>query len=98
MTSGGLTPDAPRERSKASGKLHEDRGTTPAAINACLHIADARDVQVAIHADTLNESGFVENTLAAFRGRTIHTKAGSRPPRYTARPVGSRGGGLRPWP
>ena len=54
-------------------KLHEDWGTTPAAIDACLRVADARDVQVAIHTDTLNESGFVENTLAAFRGRTIHT-------------------------
>ena len=54
-------------------KLHEDWGTTPAAIDACLRVADARDVQVAIHTDTLNESGFVENTLAAFQGRTIHT-------------------------
>ena len=54
-------------------KLHEDWGTTPAAIDACLRTADAHDVQVAIHTDTLNESGFVENTLAAFRGRTIHT-------------------------
>ena len=54
-------------------KLHEDWGTTPAAIDNCLNIADAFDVQVAIHTDTLNESGFVENTLAAFKGRTIHT-------------------------
>ena len=54
-------------------KLHEDWGTAPAAIDACLRTADAHDVQVAIHTDTLNESGFVENTLAAFRGRTIHT-------------------------
>ena len=53
-------------------KLHEDWGTTPAAIDACLRVADAHDVQVAIHTDTLNESGFVEDTLAAFRGRTIH--------------------------
>ena len=54
-------------------KLHEDWGTTPAAIDNCLTVADAHDVQVAIHTDTLNESGFVEDTLAAFRGRTIHT-------------------------
>ncbi len=54
-------------------KLHEDWGTTPAAIDNCLDVADAMDVQVAIHTDTLNESGFVENTLAAFKGRTIHT-------------------------
>lgn len=54
-------------------KLHEDWGTTPAAIDNCLAIADAMDVQVAIHTDTLNESGFVETTLAAFKGRTIHT-------------------------
>ena len=54
-------------------KLHEDWGTTPAAIDNCLSVADAMDVQVAIHTDTLNESGFVEATLAAFKGRTIHT-------------------------
>jgi len=54
-------------------KLHEDWGTTPAAIDACLQVAEERDVQVAIHTDTLNESGFVENTLEAFKGRTIHT-------------------------
>ena len=54
-------------------KLHEDWGTTPAAIDACLGVADEMDVQVAIHTDTLNESGFVESTLAAFKGRTIHT-------------------------
>jgi urease subunit alpha len=53
-------------------KLHEDWGTTPAAIDCCLTVADAMDVQVMIHTDTLNESGFVENTLAAIRGRTIH--------------------------
>ncbi|MEO8560353.1 MAG: urease subunit alpha [Rhodospirillales bacterium] len=53
-------------------KLHEDWGTTPAAIDNCLSVADAYDVQVAIHTDTLNESGFVENTIAAFKGRTIH--------------------------
>ncbi len=54
-------------------KLHEDWGTTPAAIDACLSVADEMDVQVAIHTDTLNESGFVEDTLAAIGGRTIHT-------------------------
>ncbi|SOB90289.1 urease subunit alpha [Rhodobacter sp. JA431] len=53
-------------------KLHEDWGTTPAAIGNCLSVADDMDVQVMIHTDTLNESGFVENTLAAFKGRTIH--------------------------
>ena len=53
-------------------KLHEDWGTTPAAIDCCLTVADAMDVQVMIHTDTLNESGFVENTLAAIGGRTIH--------------------------
>jgi urease subunit alpha len=54
-------------------KLHEDWGTTPAAIDRCLAVADDMDVQVTIHTDTLNESGFVENTIAAFKGRTIHT-------------------------
>jgi len=54
-------------------KLHEDWGTTPAAIDNCLSVADKYDVQVAIHTDTLNESGFVEDTLAAFKGRVIHT-------------------------
>jgi urease subunit alpha len=54
-------------------KLHEDWGTTPAAIDNCLTVADEMDIQVAIHTDTLNESGFVETTLAAFKGRTIHT-------------------------
>ena len=53
-------------------KLHEDWGTTPAAIDTCLGVADAMDVQVMIHTDTLNESGFVEQTVAAFKGRTIH--------------------------
>ena len=53
-------------------KLHEDWGTTPGAIDCCLTVADAMDVQVMIHTDTLNESGFVENTLAAIKGRTIH--------------------------
>jgi len=53
-------------------KLHEDWGTTPAAIDCCLSVADAFDVQTMIHTDTLNESGFVEDTIAAFKGRTIH--------------------------
>src|SRR5215831_13369840 len=54
-------------------KIHEDWGATPATIDCCLSVADDMDVQVAIHTDTLNESGFVENTVAAFKGRTIHT-------------------------
>ncbi|MBS3953120.1 MAG: urease subunit alpha [Methylomicrobium sp.] len=54
-------------------KLHEDWGSTPAAIDCCLSVAERFDVQVAIHTDTLNESGFVEDTFAAFKGRTIHT-------------------------
>src|ERR1700758_2126028 len=54
-------------------KLHEDWGTTPGAIDCCLSVADDMDVQVAIHTDTLNESGFVETTIAAFKGRTIHS-------------------------
>ena len=69
-------PEALREQVAAGAiglKLHEDWGTTPAAIDCCLTVADEMDVQVAIHSDTLNESGFVEATLAAFRGRTIHT-------------------------
>ena len=67
-------PLAEQLRTGAMGlKLHEDWGTTPAAIDNCLSVADEFDVQVAIHTDTLNESGFVEDTLAAMRGRTIHT-------------------------
>ncbi len=54
-------------------KLHEDWGSTPVAIDRCLSVADDMDIQVLIHTDTLNESGFVENTIAAFKGRTIHT-------------------------
>ncbi len=54
-------------------KLHEDWGTTPAAIDTCLTVADLYDIQVAIHTDTLNEAGFVENTIAAFKNRVIHT-------------------------
>jgi len=67
-------PLAEQVRAGAIGlKLHEDWGTTPAAIDNCLSVAENMDVQVAIHTDTLNESGFVEATLAAFKGRTIHT-------------------------
>ncbi|MFZ2366544.1 MAG: urease subunit alpha [Azonexus sp.] len=69
-------PEALREQVAAGAmglKLHEDWGTTPAAIDCCLMVADEMDVQVAIHSDTLNESGFVEATLGAFKGRTIHT-------------------------
>jgi urease subunit alpha len=67
-------PLAEQIRAGAMGlKLHEDWGTTPGAIDCCLAVADQYDVQVAIHTDTLNESGFVERTLAAFKGRTIHT-------------------------
>ena len=68
-------PGALEEMVKAGAcalKLHEDWGTTPAAIDCCLSVADDLDVQVMIHTDTLNESGFVENTLAAIKGRTIH--------------------------
>ena len=69
-------PEPLREQVAAGAmglKLHEDWGTTPAAIDNCLAVADETDVQVAIHTDTLNESGFVEHTLAAFKGRAIHT-------------------------
>ena len=68
-------PDALREQIAAGAcglKLHEDWGTTPAAIDCCLAVADELDVQVAIHTDTLNESGYLESTMAAFKGRTIH--------------------------
>jgi urease subunit alpha len=68
-------PGALEEQVRAGAcalKLHEDWGTTPGAIDCCLGVADAMDVQVMIHTDTLNESGFVENTIAAFKGRTIH--------------------------
>ncbi|MFC9515333.1 urease subunit alpha [Nocardiaceae bacterium NPDC056970] len=61
------------EAGAAGLKVHEDWGSTPAAIRAALRVADAMDVQVAIHTDTLNESGYVEDTIAAFEGRTIHT-------------------------
>ncbi|MBD2579494.1 urease subunit alpha [Oscillatoria sp. FACHB-1406] len=69
-------PEGLREQVEAGAmglKLHEDWGTTPAAIDTCLSVADEYDVQVAIHTDTLNEAGFVEATIAAFKNRTIHT-------------------------
>ena len=69
-------PEPLREQVTAGAcglKLHEDWGTTPAAIDCCLEVADETDVQVAIHTDTLNEAGFVEDTIRAIRGRTIHT-------------------------
>lgn len=69
-------PEPVREQVEAGAiglKLHEDWGTTPAAIDNCLNVAEEMDVQVAIHSDTLNESGFVETTIAAFKDRTIHT-------------------------
>ncbi|MCK6425801.1 MAG: urease subunit alpha [Burkholderiaceae bacterium] len=69
-------PEALQQQVEAGAvglKLHEDWGTTPAAIDCCLSVAEATDIQVAIHTDTLNESGFVEDTIAAFKGRTIHS-------------------------
>jgi urease subunit alpha len=69
-------PEALRQQIEAGAigmKLHEDWGTTPAAIDCCLSVAEETDTQVAIHTDTLNESGFVEDTVAAFKGRTIHS-------------------------
>jgi len=69
-------PEALRQQVEAGVvglKLHEDWGTTPAAIDCCLAVAEETDIQVAIHSDTLNESGFVEDTIAAFKGRTIHS-------------------------
>jgi urease subunit alpha len=72
----GSLPQALNEQIEAGAmglKLHEDWGSTPAAIDCCLRVADAYDIQVAIHTDTLNEAGFVEDTIAAFRNRTIHT-------------------------
>jgi urease subunit alpha len=69
-------PDPLREQVEAGAiglKLHEDWGTTPAAIDTCLSVADEYDVQVAIHTDTINEAGFLDDSIAAFKGRTIHT-------------------------
>ena len=77
MGKGNATQKAPLREQIAAGamglKLHEDWGTTPAAIDTCLSVADEMDVQIAIHTDTLNESGFVEDTIAAFKHRAIHT-------------------------
>ncbi|MCF6323903.1 MAG: urease subunit alpha [Gammaproteobacteria bacterium] len=77
LAKGNASLPLPLEEQLVAGtmglKLHEDWGTTPASIDNCLSVAEAYDVQVAIHTDTLNESGFVEDTLAAFKGRTIHT-------------------------
>ena len=74
---GNASTEPPLEEQVRAGacglKLHEDWGTTPAAIDACLRAADRLDVQVAIHTDTINEAGFVEDTIAAIAGRTIHT-------------------------
>jgi urease subunit alpha len=74
---GNASLPAPLKEQVAAGviglKLHEDWGTTPAAIDNCLNVAEETDTQVAIHTDTLNESGFVEDSLAAFKGRSIHT-------------------------
>ena len=74
---GNASLSAPLDEQIVAGamglKLHEDWGTTPAAIDNCLAVAEQHDVQVAIHTDTLNESGFVEDTIAAFKGRAIHT-------------------------
>ncbi|MGO8670695.1 MAG: urease subunit alpha [Capsulimonadaceae bacterium] len=74
---GNASTAAPLEEQVAAGacglKLHEDWGTTPAAIDTCLSVADRMDVQVAIHTDTINEAGFLEDTIAAIAGRTIHT-------------------------
>jgi urease subunit alpha len=74
---GNASTASPLEEQVRAGacglKLHEDWGSTPAAIDACLRVADGLDVQVAIHTDTINESGFVEDTIAAIAGRTIHT-------------------------
>ena len=77
MGKGNASLPAPLKEQVLAGamglKLHEDWGTTPAAIDNCLAVAENMDIQVAIHTDTLNESGFVEHTMAAFKGRTIHT-------------------------
>jgi urease subunit alpha len=77
MGKGNASQKEPLREQVAAGamglKLHEDWGTTPASIDTCLSVADEMDIQVAIHTDTLNESGFVEDTLAAFKHRAIHT-------------------------
>ena len=74
---GNVSQPRPLEEQVEAGavglKLHEDWGSTPAAIDSCLAVAERMDIQVALHSDTLNEAGFLESTLAAFKGRTIHT-------------------------
>jgi urease subunit alpha len=74
---GNVSQPRPLEEQIEAGavglKLHEDWGSTPAAIDSCLAVAERMDIQVALHSDTLNEAGFLESTLAAFKGRTIHT-------------------------
>lgn len=74
---GNVSRPGPLEEQVVAGaiglKLHEDWGSTPAAIDNCLAVAEAMDIQVALHSDTLNEAGFLESTVAAFKGRTIHT-------------------------
>ena len=74
---GNVSSTRPLEEQIEAGavglKLHEDWGSTPAAIDSCLSVAERMDIQVALHSDTLNEAGFLESTLAAFKGRTIHT-------------------------
>ena len=71
VSAGGLNEQV--EAGAIGLKLHEDWGTTPAAIDTCLSVAERYDVQVAIHTDTINEAGFVEDTIKAFKGRTIHS-------------------------
>ncbi|MGI8913225.1 MAG: urease subunit alpha [Chloroflexota bacterium] len=77
LCKGNCSAEGPLQAQVEAGacglKLHEDWGSTPAAIDACLRVADAMDVQVAIHTDTINEAGFVERTIAAIAGRSIHT-------------------------
>jgi urease subunit alpha len=99
-------PGALREQIRAGAmglKLHEDWGTTPAAIDCALSVADEMDIQVAIHTDTLNESGFVEDTIGAFKGRTIHTyhtegAGGGTPPTLLRPPACPTSCRLRPTP
>ena len=85
------------EAGAAGFKLHEDWGTTPAAIDACLTFADEHDVAITIHTDTLNESGFVDDSLAAIKGRTIHTCRGAAEILFSLR-YGRRLGLSAAWP
>ena len=90
---GNCSPPEPLREQVVAGaiglKLHEDWGTTPAAIDCCLAVADELDVQVAIHTDTLNEAGFVEDSIRAFKGRTIHTYPHAKAPAAATRPTSS---------